>query len=120
MNGPMRAAQRRKPALETSLEDFVIWAYRDQQVDQMTASPPAPFAVPVHDAARSRIRHRIDLHWYRVTGARPRIARGESAELVEVAPGEWDLGCRACAILYYPPPAYVDAVRAEYAAWHGA
>src|SRR4051812_13710904 len=37
MNGPMTAARRSKPTVEISLEDLVIWAYRDQQVDKMTA-----------------------------------------------------------------------------------
>jgi hypothetical protein len=201
--GQERALRRLRPLTAISLESLVVWAYRDQLVDKMTArsldsierqaegrdlgyqpSPfgsgalveraallgtkvdgggrswechrdaellhevvcgmpplpalliarygrtgaapewrttdPAPFAVPVAESSRSPLRHKIELHWYRIEGHRPKIRRGESAELVNIAPGIWDLGCRACPIVYYPPLDYVKSMRDEYAAWHDA
>jgi hypothetical protein len=93
---------------------------RSGAAPEWRTTEPAPFPVPVADGSRSAIRHKIDLHWYRIEGRRPKIRRGESAELVNIAPEQWDLGCRFCPIVYYPPLEYVKSVRDEYAAWHAA
>jgi len=81
---------------------------------------PRPERVPIGEEEPGAVRHKLDVWWYRVTGKRPRLARGESALVVQNAAGSWDLGCRYCPITYYPPPEYGEAARRAYAAWHAA
>lgn len=83
-------------------------------------APQALVPVPVPANQPGKVRHKITVKWYRVEGRRPKIARGESVELANLKPGEWDLGCRFCPVIKSPTNEYISMVRQEYSAWHNA